>query len=272
MRYLVPIILILIPHTLFAYEPTQTHAGLTEQVVEFYNLKHGNKITSDQKELIIKGAIEEDAPATRATNHFYDPVRNIGIEGGRTAKAWALEDLVMNEFGWDSAISAYARGDLNTAFVTLGHNIHLVEDMGVPDHTRNDQHLPFLDESMGGHSPYEDWTKESKNRNTMRGMGLKFVNDGVNTKVFSRLGEYFDFLANYSNRNFFSRDTIFRQDVYPNPQIISYDQDYGYWIDEVSNENVPVVKKKKYKDRVEIILSDKDDSSVLSSYFDRLAL
>ena len=57
------IITILLPSSLFAYEPTQTHAGLTEQVVEFYNLRSSKKITSDQKELMIKGAMEEDTPA-----------------------------------------------------------------------------------------------------------------------------------------------------------------------------------------------------------------
>ena len=65
------------PVSVFAYEPTQTHAGLTEQVVEFYLLQFGNKITPEQKELIIRGAMEEDTPPERALNHFYDPVRNI---------------------------------------------------------------------------------------------------------------------------------------------------------------------------------------------------
>ena len=272
MRFLVAIILFALPAVSSAYEPTQTHAGLTEQVVEFYNLQFDNKITAEQKELMVKGAMEEDDPVTRALNHFYDPIRNIGIEGGRTAKEWALGDLVTNDFGWKEALAAYARGDTDTAFVALGHVIHLIEDMGVPDHTRNDQHVPFLDENLGGHSPYEDWAMKEKNRQTMQGVAQGFVSDGVLPKLFSQPGEYFDFLAKYSNRNFFSRDTIFRQDIYLKPQVISYEQDYGYWIDEISKEKAPVVKRKKQDDgNITFALRDKNDTSILSSYFDRLS-
>lgn len=75
---ILPLILVIIcPTSTFAYEPTQTHAGLTEQIVEFYILQFRNKITAEQKELIIRGAMEEDTPPERALNHFYDPVRNI---------------------------------------------------------------------------------------------------------------------------------------------------------------------------------------------------
>lgn len=272
MRYLLFALLFVLPLSSFAYEPTQTHAGLTEQVVEFYNLKSDKKISSQQKELVITGAMDEDEPATRAVNHFYDPVRKIGVEGGRTAKTWALDDLEANNFSWNKAIAAYARGDMDTAFIALGHNIHLIEDMGVPDHTRNDQHLPFLDENMGGHSPYEDWAKEQKNRQTMRGFAQGLFNTGVAPRLLSQLGEYFDFLANYSNKNFFSRDTIFRQDIYAKPQVVSYDQGYGYWIDEVSHESTPVVKRKKNDDGIiKLTISDGDDTSVLASYFDRLS-
>lgn len=272
MRFFIFVFLLVLPSISFAYEPTQTHAGLTEQVVEFYNLQFGNKITDAQKELMIKGAMEEDAPATRALNHFYDPVRNIGIEGGRTAKKWALDDLVANAFGWDDAIAAYARGDADTAFVALGHVVHLVEDMGVPDHTRNDQHLPFVDENLGGHSPYEDWAKEHKNRHTMQGIAQSFAKEGATPKVFSQLGEYFDFLANYSNKNFFSRDTI-KTPVYMEPTILSSDEKYFYGNDKLTNQKVVLFGLFPNDDGLPVFaLRDKYDTSVLSSYFDRLAL
>ncbi|MFZ2522345.1 MAG: hypothetical protein WAX25_02520, partial [Minisyncoccia bacterium] len=79
MKYLIALFLFVLPGISFAYEPTQTHAGLTEQVVEFYNTNADKKITNSQKELIIQGAMDEDDPTIRAVNHFYDPIRNIGI-------------------------------------------------------------------------------------------------------------------------------------------------------------------------------------------------
>lgn len=271
MKFLVFLLLFLFPFASFAYEPTQTHAGLTEQVVEFYNINTSSKISASQKDLVIKGAMEEDDPSARALNHFYDPVRNIGIEGGRTAKTWALDDLEANDFSWDEAITAYARGDIDTAFVALGHNIHLIEDMGVPDHTRNDQHLPFLDEDMGGHSPYEDWAMENKNRQTMRGVAQGFASEGAVPKIFSQFGDYFDFLANYSNKNFFSRDTI-GSSIYSQPVVIKNDGKYFYGIDGLSNSEVRLFGTFDKKDGTQFFALNNDrDFSILSSYFDRLS-
>ncbi|HBB44152.1 MAG: Polymorphic membrane protein [Parcubacteria group bacterium GW2011_GWA1_44_13] len=271
MKFFTYILLFVLPFTTFAYEPTQTHASLTDQVVEFYNIKSVKKISSTDKELIINGAVDEDNPASRALNHFYDPVRNIGIEGGRTAKDWATIDTVANDYSWKKTIVAYARGDMQTAFAGLGHILHLVEDMGVPDHTRNDQHLPFLDQNMGGHSPYEDWGMKNKNRQTMQGFALELAESGVTPKLFPNVGEYFDFLASYSNKSFFSRDTIYSEDIYQEPKILKYSEGYGYGTDKILDEQVVLVKKSENQGVIVDVLSDSDDSSILSSYFSRLS-
>ncbi len=264
------LIIVLLPNSSFAYEPTQTHAGLTEQIVEFYNLQSSNKISNEQKELIIKGAIDEDIPASRALNHFYDPIRNIGINDYRSAKDWALIDSEANKYTWGETIQYYAEGNESEAFIGLGHIVHLIEDMGVPDHTRNDQHLPIAD-SLGGGSPYEGWAMQNKNRDTLRGLGKQYADAGNITRVFDDLGTYFDFLAKYSNGNFFSKDTIFRQDVYPNPKILNYDSEYSYGKDLFTGDIVKLVKRNEREEVLKIILSDDNDTSILSSYFDRLA-
>lgn len=258
------------PVSVFAYEPTQTHAGLTEQVVEFYLLQFGDKITTEQKELIITGAMEEDTPPERALNHFYDPVRNIGINGYRTAKDWALVDSEWNQYSWNEVIRYYAEGNEREAFLGLGHILHLLEDMGVPDHTRNDQHLPFLSEEQGGHSPYEDWAAINKNRSTLRGLAERYVGLGYFAKMLTDLGAYFDFLAKYSNENFFSRDTIGKE-TYQNPKIVEYDFEYGYTKDSLTGEISLLVQRKEEDGILKLSLFDKRDTSVLSSYFDRLA-
>ena len=79
-----------LPFGVSAYEPVTTHAGLSQEIVAFYNATHSAQISSANKELIVKGSIEEDVPPTRAINHFYDPVRNMGFNSGRTAKEWAI--------------------------------------------------------------------------------------------------------------------------------------------------------------------------------------
>lgn len=253
-----------------AYEPTQTHAGLTEQVVEFYNSKFGNIITSDQKELMIWGAMEEDAPAVRAMNHFYDPVRNMGVESSRTAKEWALGNVEINDYDWNDAIRLYAKGDEYDAYIALGHIVHLIEDMGVPDHTRNDQHLPIW-EILGGDSPYEDWAKQNKTRVTLHGLGKDYVNAGYPIKSFDDLAKYFDFLANYSNRNFFSRDTI-ENTVYVSPTVSKVLGKYAYAKDTLTSKDakVYIVEEIKGGSRRRMLKTE-NDTSVLSSYFDRLA-
>ncbi|MCL5016230.1 MAG: hypothetical protein M1312_01285 [Patescibacteria group bacterium] len=43
-------------------------------------------------------------------------------------------------FTWQRAISLYLNGDKNGAMFALGHVLHLLEDMSVPAHTRNDPH------------------------------------------------------------------------------------------------------------------------------------
>src|SRR3989338_10676604 len=163
--------LAILPQGVLAYKPTTTHAGLSQEIADFYNLRFARKLTGLEKELLIKGSVDEDAPVTRVLNHFYDPVRNIGINNGRTAKDWALAPLTGNEFSWSKALELYAEGDEGKALLALGHILHLLEDMGVPDHTRNDPHIGAGPQGMfTGESPFEEWASDTKNRETLAGL------------------------------------------------------------------------------------------------------
>ncbi|MEA2065451.1 MAG: thermonuclease family protein, partial [Patescibacteria group bacterium] len=75
----------------------------------------------------------------------------------------------------------------------IGHILHLIQDMSVPAHTRNDAH-PNGD-------PFEEWVEKYGNVNLEK----------VNFIKVDNLDSAFDSLANYSNNNFYSKDTI--QDV-----------------------------------------------------------
>lgn len=269
-KAIVLFLVLFLPYNSLAYIPETTHAGLTDQIVEFYNLDFQEKINESRRELMIKGSIDEDIPASRALNHFYDPVNNIGIEGGRTSKDWAIDGSIeANEFSWPKAIKYYAEGDESKAFISLGHVLHLFEDAGVPDHTRND---PHMGDSVTGASVYEKWASDNENRNTMSGMGSDLFYSGYKTKIFNSAGEYFDFLAKYSNENFFSPDTIHNK--YSYPKLSDRDKEYIYSNDSVSGQKSKVLKliiDPQDNSKITEGFADRTDKSVLSSYFDRLS-
>lgn len=61
----------------FAYDDKTTHPALTNEIVDFYNLSFpNNQLTAQQKEWIVQGSIDEDAPP-RWINHFYDPIDKV---------------------------------------------------------------------------------------------------------------------------------------------------------------------------------------------------
>ncbi len=196
----------------FAYQTGFSHPALTQKAILLYNQAGvGGDISAQESSWIVKGAINEDT-FPRYFNHFYDPIYNRPWLGGwnmtaEIAPAWAQDSVRQTVFtrgdqSWQKAVEAYAKGDLESSFVALGHILHLLEDMAVPEHTRNDTHIPYVNESF-----YEDWVERNTNK-------LKSP-DGGATK-FANLERYFYSLAVFSNQNFFSRDTI-KSDEYLNP-------------------------------------------------------
>ena len=218
-------IFLFIPVFSFAYNDTHTHPAITDEIIDLFNYYYPNlKILDQGKEIIKKGSTDEDVPP-RWMQHFYDPVYNQGLVLGITyekSKDWAqdtvaqtgvsqdsLASLAINyfsypdDYSWDRAVYEYVWGNKNRALEALGHTLHLLEDATVPEHTRNDVHLPFFDWG----SPYEDWTKQFNDQNFF--VADKLEKEGKNPIILSDLNQYFDNNAVYSNNNFFSKDTIF---------------------------------------------------------------
>ncbi|HBM45891.1 MAG: Polymorphic membrane protein [Parcubacteria group bacterium GW2011_GWF2_38_76] len=250
-----------------AYSPETTHAGLAEQSVFFYNKNFTRQISDKEKEFIIEGAIAEDRPVLRTLNHFYDPIRNIGINNYRHAKDWATLEYTDNVYTWGGAINEYAKGNKENAFIYLGHILHLIEDMTVPDHTRNDPHMGALNT---GESSYEDWAKKSKNRATLSGLSNTYLLE--KPIFFNDIIDYFDFLANYSNRNFFGDDSI-KNNVYQYeyPKITNKDRRFVYSIDSIYGKEFAVLNLRiDRRGNEELFLVDDEKTDVLSGYFDRL--
>jgi hypothetical protein len=225
------------PGRVFGYE-VQAHAGITKEAVAFYNQHFPERLVApEEAKKIIEGSIlEDDAP--RWFNHYYDPIYNRGlthplaIVATLSSKAWARdarrqtsivynpaenttlanqlafidpEKLEETDFTWERAIKDYIKGDKPRAFRALGQVIHLIEDASVPDHTRNDPHIAIGGHGIGGEgSPYELWTMQFNEQNTHL-LPFLVLKQPI---ILDSLDAYFDSMANYSNRNFYSKDTI----------------------------------------------------------------
>lgn len=230
-----------------SYSPHYTHPDLTEQMAKLFNNinKNGERaITSEEIQWLRQGAIDEDQPA-RWINHFYNPINGKGWTGSHfgyltseqglatVADIAAREpipstDWVTNQdyqaaygrqFGnqtWQKAIKSYTDGDKKSAFIALGHIMHLVEDATVPDHTRDDTHADLYGDPG---SPYEKYSADFTNFNK-----LTFADDLKNNQFlsFSSIKDVISGLAVYSNNNFLSADTI-NDSAYKLPQLKSFE-------------------------------------------------
>jgi hypothetical protein len=136
----------------WSYDDELTHPKITKAIIEKWNIISEHRIGLAEEKWIIEGSIKEDWPATRSTNHFYDPIRdrglNIvkGVPSFNSAVDWAKSSFLQKkdlgaDYSWETAINSYKQGDYKKAFLSLGHILHLLEDMSVPAHVRNDQHI-----------------------------------------------------------------------------------------------------------------------------------
>ena len=224
------------PSLALGYDP-EVHAGLTREAIFFYNQFFKEQtIKSSELAPMVAGAREEDT-LPRMLNHFYDPINDVGLhyafKDWQSSKDWAgdsanqtallyrpsgifdrLADILGQsraedtDYTWNRAIKDYLAGEKERAFAGLGHILHLIEDLTVPAHTRNDPHPPFVgvDPDGGGEDTYERYT-------------AKFKPDLINVLQPLRIGKkqpvildsldkYFDELASYTNTHFYSQDTI----------------------------------------------------------------
>jgi len=188
------------PFLTLAYDDKIAHPGLTGVAIVFYNSKYENTLTPEQGTWISEGSIEEDKDP-RYINHFYNPETGKGLNNlilsGRSTKEWARNQNGAGQYDYDEGtiIEAYRNKDYKRAFQGIGHILHLVQDMGVPAHTRNDAH-PFGD-------PYEAWVGKN---------GKVYASEARPRKIDS-LGQAFDELASYTHYNFFSKDTIEKDQI-----------------------------------------------------------
>ena len=206
---------ITIRNSVFSYDTTVAHPNIVDLAAKVYNEDSFEKLTDQQITWMRQGAEDEDMPI-RWMNHFYDPVYNVGFKSSYlTAKDWSgasekQRDYSLGDKSWQRAISDYQDGNSEEAFQALGHVLHLIADMSVPAHTRDDAH------------PEGDSLEQFIKYNwDILYAGLQEID--MDLTYYSRLDYYFDNLANYSNNNFYSDDTI-ESDKYKNIIIDYYNE------------------------------------------------
>jgi len=219
-----------------------TDFGLSTDISEHSQQKFPNSKGKSRSitELIQDGSDFEDK-FDRALNHFYDPIDDLslhhfilsvlGIDTEKTPD-WGLEDAG-NIFSQDisykdamdffhSSLTASTVEERNQfwgkTFEALGHVIHLIQDMAQPEHVRNDLHF---DKRFGAiFDIYDPSLFESRS--------LEVFENGVPASLttyppvsFPTAREYWTTrvadsavmdrrgLADFTNRNFVSKDTNF---------------------------------------------------------------
>lgn len=236
------ILTILLSNKGFCYkEPVHTSA--TAQAVINYNLDKylqnhlgidSNKLLTNNKgirysagEWLINGSYWEDNffPVPRFKNHFYEPTTGLGLNGiacsFESSLAWATIDSE-NIWGWNAAKNYFNAALVSTVpsdkdqnlanmFRSIGQLMHLIEDLAAPAHVRNDIHLPVSSQK----DLYEEFT--AKRRRYLTYTGYPVVDLQTFTNINSFWSNNGKGLAEYTNKNFLSRDTNISDNPYPSP-------------------------------------------------------
>ncbi len=265
MKRLIAITAVLLcSHTGLAYDQTVVHSEMTRRAfgaaqaatsfLQRLGLPTNANIGGTQLSAITAlGAHDEDNDE-RPLNHFYDPVHesplmfangplgclSYGQSGDYTARQWATvapdnawglqgaKDQLRDYLTHPTAVGR--QGAEYALFYSLGHVMHLVEDMAQPQHTRNDAHPTsdglscltnpkecWLDE-LNLWSRYENWCRVNLNVAAFPASSAYYTgypivelpSNGAYFKSGNGLG-----LAEYSNRNFVTEHTNYPSDPCP---------------------------------------------------------
>ncbi len=295
-------------HFVFAYDSKNAHRALTYEAAEFYNLntpsgspsKEGERIAAEEIDWLMQGAQEEDTPP-RWINHFYNPITGEGWTAEKlggvdskvlallssfalssrapiSSKNWAKNRSAQGDYWryggdqtWQRAIELYAAGDRKGGLIALGHTLHLLEDLTVPDHSRNDTHAGLLGDKGSSYEAYAQnqatgKIKDLKIAENLLGRGVKPLNLPI-------LDDYFNVNAKYSHDNFFSDDTI-QSLPYPVIESVTFFQ--------IGNDKFIRGFAKNNNDRYSIVIAKVladgsysdfsiSDPLIMSAYWERLS-
>jgi len=221
-------------------------------------------------EWLRQGSLLEDVPPCRAGHHFHNPLKPFTTSGvtnqafivrlgcsdsgflpPKSSVTWgtgfvsptARGPATGNPFDWDAARVAFRDGltaetpqareaKLARTFETLGHLLHLVQDLAVPAHVRNDfpAHEAFFPQATLNitrwfQEPFERFVRRNETlivEAAARAEQVDFVGQLVarfwDTDRYTGANPTADLLqglAEYTDANFASPNTIFTEDLDP---------------------------------------------------------
>ncbi len=186
-----------------------------------------DKTTRSILDWLRMGSIIEDEDGRywpiRPRHHFHDPIRNAGLDNqtdhpnwqdyactktgfdltGESALHWAAvgtaeKKPTTNNHYWGKTREEFYKAltessesareeSLAKTFLNLGHVLHLLEDMGVPAHARNDFLFGHYRSWYDKGNPLETWVEEQVEAN-----GGQCPWAGSGPVVFDKLTKYFD--------------------------------------------------------------------------------
>ncbi len=248
------------------------------------------------------GSELEDEPACRASNHFHNPLKAFldaavtdvplpirqycasqGFDQPWSSATWGTRhvsptlarSVTGNPSDWDAARRSYLdsltlmapasrEAALASTFETLGHLMHLVQDLAVPAHARNDfqAHLDLFPKR----APFSRWFENRFERFVRRNPEL--VDTASPTLIgFAgrRLTRFWDLdlydganpsadldqgLAEYTNANFASANTIFTEMLDPaDPYRFPFPRQSSTNIAELIQQSFTVARTTQAEDR-----------------------
>lgn len=254
----------------------QIQLGMPEGVETYFAIDNINK---QVLQWLSDGGEYEDKPSGcmpfwRSHHHFHNPVDNSGFSGiwdthilsGVSARDWAMYPVETQSCGYYSwndkrlsyfwALAADSRDMRERYFAEtfrgLGQLVHLVQDMSVPEHVRNDGHYFAYD--------YELWAKSAKAPLIANYDAVYYVSDssfplsvgnlfdteqynGTNPNVtlYLNIG-----LSEYTSANFLSPDSMFNKPNLPYP---AYSEtELKTKTDSTTQENKLYLSKRGYGD------------------------
>lgn len=230
-------------------------------------------------------------PFWRSRNHFHNPIDDSGFSGwwdtgilkGISAVAWInqpIDTQSCGHYSWNDAkkyyyaaltVSDKVSRETNFAetFRAIGQMMHLVQDMSVPEHTRNDGHYFFYDYEVWAIGlKADDYIPQAYQPNEVFPLSINNLFDtnqynGMNPGVTIQpaIG-----LAEYSNANFLSPDNIFKGFTYP-----SY-SDIEESIDQSTGKNILYLKKTGNGEDIEYLARANHFYKYLPGEYKKLAL
>ncbi len=207
-----------------------THAKLTWRTITLFESHYEITLSATIRRAIMLGSIEEDydvfdtaslsSPPTdlgtwqsilsdpvpaltlinRTENHF-SPRLNYGFmvhyPWNEDAIDWAINSTA-NYMDWSDAVAA---GDTELGWRRLGHVLHILQDLCVPEHTRNDYHGY---ETLQGEVSYEAWV------NQLPDATFNALSSSGPPTQFADVRSLLVFLQSHTHSNYFSADTVFK--------------------------------------------------------------